>query len=62
MLAHARLTMSEIAEAGGRRVSVGGALTWVALSAMAGAAREMLASGDFSSLATAVDVEELLGY
>ena len=39
VLAHRGLSMSEIVEAGAQRVSVGGALTWVAVDAMATAAR-----------------------
>jgi 2-methylisocitrate lyase-like PEP mutase family enzyme len=50
VLAHRGLSMAEIAEAGGQRVSVGGALTWVAARAMAAAAEQMRDSGDFSSL------------
>ena len=50
VLAHAGLTLSEIVDAGARRVSVGGALTWVAVEAMATAATKMQAEGDFSSL------------
>ena len=42
--------MREIVDAGGQRVSVGGALTWVAARAMAAAAEQMRDSGDFSSL------------
>jgi 2-methylisocitrate lyase-like PEP mutase family enzyme len=59
VLAHAGLSMSEIAGAGARRVSVGGALTWVAVGAMAAAASEMRDSGDFSSL-TARSAEKWL--
>jgi 2-methylisocitrate lyase-like PEP mutase family enzyme len=61
VLARPRLSMSEIAAAGGQRVSVGGGLTWVAVAALAGAAREMLESGDFSSLAVRVELDEWLG-
>ena len=50
VLAHKGLSMSEIAAAGGRRVSVGGSLTWVAAAAMAAAAEQIRDSGDFSSL------------
>jgi 2-methylisocitrate lyase-like PEP mutase family enzyme len=50
VLAHRGLTMAEIVEAGGQRVSVGGALTWVAARAMAAAAEQMRDSGDFSGL------------
>jgi 2-methylisocitrate lyase-like PEP mutase family enzyme len=49
VLAHRRLTMREIVDAGGRRVSVGGALTWVAIGALVDAA-EQVRAGDFSVL------------
>jgi 2-methylisocitrate lyase-like PEP mutase family enzyme len=49
VLAHRGLSMSEIVDAGAQRVSVGGALTWVAARAMAEAA-EKLRGGDFSVL------------
>ena len=52
--------MSEIADAGGQRVSVGGALTWVAVRAMAGAAEQILDTGDFSSLVGAGPIKEWL--
>jgi len=45
--------MSEIVDAGAKRVSVeGGALTWAAVNAMAAAASEISDRGDFSSLGT----------
>jgi len=50
VLARPNLTMTEIAEAGGRRVSVGGALTWTAVSAFVEAATAIRDRGDFSSL------------
>jgi 2-methylisocitrate lyase-like PEP mutase family enzyme len=50
VLAHAGLTLAEIADAGARRISLGGALTWVAVDAMASAASKMRDDGDFSSL------------
>jgi 2-methylisocitrate lyase-like PEP mutase family enzyme len=50
VLAHKGLTLREIADAGGTRVSVGGALTWVAVNAMADAARRIRDEGDFSAL------------
>ena len=50
VLAHRGLSMAEIVSAGGQRVSVGGALTWVAVRAMASAAEQMLETGDFSAL------------
>jgi 2-methylisocitrate lyase-like PEP mutase family enzyme len=50
VLAHARLTMAEIAEAGGQRVSVGGALTWVGVAGFVSAAERIRDGGDFSAL------------
>jgi 2-methylisocitrate lyase-like PEP mutase family enzyme len=50
VLAHNGLTMAEIAAAGAQRVSVGGALTWVAVGAMAAAAEAIRERGDFSVL------------
>jgi 2-methylisocitrate lyase-like PEP mutase family enzyme len=50
VLAHRGLSMRDIVDAGGQRVSVGGALTWVAARAMASAAEQMRDSGDFSAL------------
>jgi 2-methylisocitrate lyase-like PEP mutase family enzyme len=49
VLGHRGLTFAEIAEAGGQRVSVGGALTWAAATAFVAAARK-LSDGDFSAL------------
>jgi 2-methylisocitrate lyase-like PEP mutase family enzyme len=60
VLAHPGLSMSEIVEAGGQRVSVGGALTWVAAGAMASVAETIRDSGDFSALRTRVDIEDWL--
>lgn len=51
VLANPGLSMSEIVDAGARRVSVGGSLTWVAMSAMTAAAGQMRDEGDFSALA-----------
>jgi 2-methylisocitrate lyase-like PEP mutase family enzyme len=50
VLARRDLTVSDIAAAGGRRISVGGALTWVAVAALAGAAERIRDDGDFSAL------------
>jgi 2-methylisocitrate lyase-like PEP mutase family enzyme len=50
VLAHRGLSMREIADAGGRRVSVGGSLTWVAVRAMAAAAEQIRDGGDFAIL------------
>ena len=50
VLAVSDLSVAEIVAAGAQRVSVGGALTWVAVSAMTDAARRMLEAGDLSGL------------
>jgi 2-methylisocitrate lyase-like PEP mutase family enzyme len=60
VLARPDLSLREIVAAGGRRVSVGGALTWTAVAAMAAAAERMRA-GDFSSLGAPVPIEDWLG-
>jgi 2-methylisocitrate lyase-like PEP mutase family enzyme len=61
VLARPGLSMREIAEAGARRVSIGGALTWVAVGALVAAATRIRDEGDFSALAAGADVEALLG-
>jgi 2-methylisocitrate lyase-like PEP mutase family enzyme len=60
VLAHAGLSLAEIVEAGGQRISVGGALTWVAIRAMADAA-EQVRAGDFSSLVGQGPIKDWLG-
>jgi 2-methylisocitrate lyase-like PEP mutase family enzyme len=59
VLARADLTLAEIAGAGARRVSVGGALTWVAVGAMAEAAAK-LGDGELASLRANVAIGEWL--
>ncbi|HEX7298990.1 MAG TPA: isocitrate lyase/phosphoenolpyruvate mutase family protein [Solirubrobacteraceae bacterium] len=61
VLARPDLSMAEIADAGGRRVSVGGALTWVAVRAMAEAAERIRDRGDFSSLVGSGPISGWLG-
>ena len=61
MLARLDLSLSEIIAAGGRRVSVGGRLAWVAVAAMVAAARKMRDLGDFSALDAPVELEKWLG-
>jgi 2-methylisocitrate lyase-like PEP mutase family enzyme len=61
VLAHPGLSMSEIVAAGGQRVSVGGALAFVAVGAMAAVAEQMRDSGDFSSLGVRPPLKEWLG-
>jgi 2-methylisocitrate lyase-like PEP mutase family enzyme len=60
VLAHRGLSMREIADAGGRRVSVGGGLTWVAIRAMASAAEQIRDTGDFSALTGAGPIKDWL--
>jgi 2-methylisocitrate lyase-like PEP mutase family enzyme len=60
VLARPTLTMQEIVDAGGQRVSVGGALTWVAAAGLVSAAERMRTSGDFSPLAEGVKIGEWL--
>ena len=60
VLARPDLSLAEIAEAGAQRVSVGGALTWVAVGALASAAEAMRERGDFSSLGVRVPISEWL--
>ena len=60
VLARAGLSAAEIAAAGAMRISVGGALTWVAVRAMAAAAERMRDFGDFSALVGSAEIEEWL--
>jgi 2-methylisocitrate lyase-like PEP mutase family enzyme len=60
VLARPALTMAEIVAAGAQRVSVGGALTWVAVGALISAAEEMRDRGDFSALGSGAQVENWL--
>ena len=61
VLARPGLTVAQIAEAGGTRISVGGSLAWVGVSAVAAAAERIRDDGDFSALAAPVRMEEWLG-
>ena len=60
VLAVPGLTMAQLVDAGARRVSVGGSLTWVALSGMVAAAEAIRDRGDFSALAAPVRLKEWL--
>ena len=60
VLAHRGLSMSEIVEAGGQRISVGGALTWVAVGALVAAAEQIRDHGDFSALVAPPQLREWL--
>jgi 2-methylisocitrate lyase-like PEP mutase family enzyme len=61
LLARPAISMQEMVDAGGRRISVGGQLTWVAAAAMANVAERMRDEGDFSGLAVSVPLDEWLG-
>jgi 2-methylisocitrate lyase-like PEP mutase family enzyme len=52
--------MREIVEAGAQRVSVGGALTWTAVTAMVAAAERIRDDGDFSVLGSSAQFREWL--
>jgi 2-methylisocitrate lyase-like PEP mutase family enzyme len=60
VLAQPHLSVGEIAAAGGRRISVGGLLTWVAVEAMADAAELIRDDGDLSGLKLSGRVGEWL--
>jgi 2-methylisocitrate lyase-like PEP mutase family enzyme len=60
VLAGPTLTFDEIASAGAQRVSVGGALTWVAVAGLVAAAEQIRDGGDFSALAGGVKIGEWL--
>jgi 2-methylisocitrate lyase-like PEP mutase family enzyme len=60
VLALGGLSLAEIADAGGQRISVGGGLTWVAVSAFADAARAIRETGDFTSLGARVPLGDWL--
>jgi 2-methylisocitrate lyase-like PEP mutase family enzyme len=61
VLALPQLSVREIVAAGAQRVSVGGAFTWIAVSAMADAARAVRDAGDLSPLAARLPLDEWLG-
>ena len=58
VLALGGLSFAEIADAGAQRVSVGGALAWVAVNAFAEAARAIRDDGDFSSFGSGPPLRE----
>jgi 2-methylisocitrate lyase-like PEP mutase family enzyme len=60
VLAFPGMSLDEIVAAGAQRVSVGGALTWTAVGAMAAAAEEMRRLGVFSSLASGAQLTRWL--
>jgi 2-methylisocitrate lyase-like PEP mutase family enzyme len=61
VLAVPHLTVPEITAAGAQRISVGGALTWVAAKAVAEVATAIRDSGDLSALAARPPLERWFG-
>jgi 2-methylisocitrate lyase-like PEP mutase family enzyme len=61
VLALPGLSVAEIVSAGAQRVSIGGGLAWVAVSALADAAKAIRDSGDLSSLAARVPLARWFG-
>lgn len=60
VLAVPELSLADLFDAGAQRVSVGGGLTWVAVSAMAAAATTIRDTGDLSSLAAELPLDRWL--
>jgi 2-methylisocitrate lyase-like PEP mutase family enzyme len=60
VLARSDLSLAAVFDAGAQRVSVGGALTWVAASAMVKAAIMIRDDGDLSALGARLPLEEWL--
>jgi 2-methylisocitrate lyase-like PEP mutase family enzyme len=60
VLARPGLSLAQIADAGARRISVGGALAWAAVEAMAAAAVRIRDDGDFTGLGAAAPVRRWL--
>ena len=60
VLAVPTLSFAGVAAAGAQRVSVGGALTWVAARALVDAASAIRDRGDFSALSARLPLDEWL--
>ena len=58
VLARPELSLTQLAEAGAQRISVGGALAWAAASALVDAATAIRDRGDFSALAPRLPLAE----
>jgi 2-methylisocitrate lyase-like PEP mutase family enzyme len=61
VLARPAMRLAELVDAGARRVSVGGALTWTAVKAFADAATAIRDDGDLSALDTDLPLAEWFG-
>jgi 2-methylisocitrate lyase-like PEP mutase family enzyme len=61
VLARRDLSVPDIAEAGARRISLGGSLAWAAVDAFVAAARDIHDRGDLSKLATSPPLQEWFG-
>jgi 2-methylisocitrate lyase-like PEP mutase family enzyme len=61
VLARPNLTGDEIFGAGAQRISVGGSLTWVAVTAFVRAAEAIRDRGDFTAFADRVSIDDWLG-
>ena len=60
VLAVPTLSLADMVDAGAQRISVGGALTWVAARALVDAASAIRDRGDFSALAARVPLDDWL--
>jgi 2-methylisocitrate lyase-like PEP mutase family enzyme len=60
VLARPTMSVREIADAGARRISVGGSLAWATIEAMGDVAKRMLDDGDLSGLRGGTQVGEWL--
>ena len=60
VLARPNLSFAELVDAGAQRVSVGGALTWVAAGALVSAAERIRDDGDFSALSVRLPLDDWL--
>jgi 2-methylisocitrate lyase-like PEP mutase family enzyme len=61
VLARPNLSIAEIAGAGARRISLGGALAWAAVGGFVAAAERIRDDGDFSGLGSPARLREWLG-
>jgi 2-methylisocitrate lyase-like PEP mutase family enzyme len=60
VLARPNLSFGEMTAAGAQRVSVGGALAWVAVAGLVSAAEGIRDRGDFTALGKGVKISEWL--